>query len=117
MSIKNDTFAALRALNVAKVEITFSGGDDQGGPDSTTFVLNDSQTINCPWQMVWPERDLTPQETAINDYLDFLEAPIYERWGGFAGEFYVEGTLIWDVASETCRMWGTERVETYEDFS
>ena len=37
-----------------------------------------------------------------------LSQPVYDEYGGFAGEFEVEGRVIWDVSKATVSMEGSE---------
>jgi hypothetical protein len=45
-----------------------------------------------------------------------LSGPIYEKYGTFAGEFYVNGTLVWDVGARNVYMQGQESNTVYEPF-
>ena len=44
-----------------------------------------------------------------------LSQPIYDEYGGFAGQFEVEGRVIWDVSKATVSMEGSEAEESPED--
>lgn len=98
---------------IVKVEVSFSGGNDEGGADSMTFYIGgedgptpidnskfkysythhrDSETGK------WGTRELTPEQKEINAFLDMLEEPIQRQWGSFAGEFYVDGDLVYDLS-------------------
>lgn len=61
-------------------------------------------------------RPATPAELEIALMQEVLEAPIYERFGSFAGEFYVDGTVLWNVTDGTYKMFGQESVQSYESF-
>lgn len=64
----------------------------------------------------YEDREATADEIAIAKLTSILEAPIYDRYGSFAGEFHAYGTVTWDVAAGTHEMHGQESHEVYEDF-
>ena len=43
-----------------------------------------------------------------------LSQPVYDEYGGFAGEFEVEGRVVWDVPKGTVIMKGSEAGEDSE---
>ncbi len=43
-----------------------------------------------------------------------LSRPVYDEYGGFAGEFEVEGRVVWDVPNATVSMVGSEAEEDPE---
>ena len=43
-----------------------------------------------------------------------LSRPVYDEYGGFAGEFEVEGRVVWDVSKGTVGMEGFEAGEDSE---
>ena len=135
---------ALRELGVATVTIEFSGGNDEGGADGAQYLDAEGNEATVPSSNAYNEsgsrydpasgkfvqqparwvvyerggdkRDATDEEVKIAKISQALEFPIYDRWGSFAGEFYVQGTLTWDVAKGTHRLSGQESVEHYEGF-
>jgi hypothetical protein len=135
---------ALRSLGVATVLIHFSGGNDSGGADSTEALDASGNPVAIPesnayqqtefndrtrtWEPTgwkvreskptggWEDRPATAEEIRWANLARVLEAPIYERWGSFAGEFDVDGTLTWDVAAGTHKLKGSESVSTWQDF-
>lgn len=128
---KYDALNALRAKSITKVVIGFSGGNDEGGADGikATYADGTEGDLLGRWdvQQDWQDkkwyvgygetrREATPQERAESELAEALEQPIYDRWGGFAGEFHVYGTLTWNVTDGSVTMDGQESVETYESF-
>lgn len=127
-----EALETLRELHITRVEITFSGGNDEGGADGVTAFDTQSNEVDVPkgrayrngnlWQVYEfiqhrsSSRPATEDEITWSRVRDVLEGPIYERWGSFAGEFYVQGTLTWDVVKGTHEMHGQESFETYESF-
>ena len=61
-------------------------------------------------------RPATPDEIRAAELRKVLEAPIYDRYGSFAGEFSVYGTLTWDVATSTNEMHGQESYSEWNEF-
>lgn len=133
---EREALAALRSRGIARVEIYFSGGNDEGGADGVNYLDANGNKIDSlssdahqDWQTKkwvvttynrekggYDTRDATAEEVTLAQLNEVLEAPIYDRWGSFAGEFYVDGTLTWDVASGTHEMHGQEQVSTWESF-
>lgn len=136
----------LRDQGVAKVVIDFSGGNDEGGADAASFLDANGDGVKMPdsgvnayererWDsanqryvsegwVVWSvgptgkqeQREATAEEIAAAKLEKVLEAPIYDRWGSFAGEFYVHGTLEWDVATGKHKLTGSESHEVWDSF-
>lgn len=88
-------------------------------PATGKFVQVDPRwVVHGPWVAGQPadKRDATPDEIAVAKVVAVLEAPIYDRWGSFAGEFYVQGTLTWDVTTGKHTLEGQESHEVWESF-
>lgn len=134
---RNRALGALRSRNIVKVVVHFSGGNDEGGADEITGTTADGQTVNLKgsnahrgskfnsvtrqWEdtgwVVYDqtgERPATPDEIASSDLSDILESPVYDEYGSFAGEFYVSGTVTWDVATGRVKMERNEEMSHYE---
>lgn len=131
---KDKTLALLRERGIVKVEVHFSGGNDEGGADDVTATLKDgTQTRLNPgnahqdWNSKewvvgaydethkYATRPATPGEVAEATLSELLEAPVYDTYDSFAGEFYVDGTVTWDVDAGTCTMTRSEQVMTHDD--
>ena len=136
----------LRSRGIVKVDVHFSGGNDEGGADGFTAFDAEGKEVALDldsnayedqefdpatkrWKPIgWTvhsfdpverkhgKRPATPEEIEIARLRDALEAPIYEEYGGFAGEFYVDGTCTWDVAAGRSEMHGSYGHMTYDDF-
>jgi hypothetical protein len=96
---RDQVFAVLRAHKLVTVTVTFSGGNDEGGADS---IIGRDASNN--------EVDLD----AAGDLADALEAPVYDKYDGFTGEFYVNGTVTWDVVNRKVTMSADEEVSHWE---
>lgn len=134
---RSQVFAHMNANGIAKIVVSFSGGNDEGGADGMTAHLTNGTTKEMqPGEIAyqeWPEnswvvhdydqathtstkRPATPEEIALTELNEALEGPIYDTYGGFAGEFHVSGVLTWDAAARTAKMTGEESSEVSEPF-
>lgn len=116
-------WAELRRRGVAKVTVEFSGGGDEGGVDNITLLNAEGGEIGTlqedyggsRWNPVtkdWEPVNPPNPDTAL---VESLVAPVYERYHTFAGDFYVSGTVDYDVQNEKALTNKSERVESYED--
>ncbi len=129
---KNQAFDNLRQLGIVTVTIEFSGGNDEGGPDSVVALNAAGDEVDLSrsdayehgewnpttksWKKVgWVmregagQRPATAAEIASAQLADCLEQPIYDEYGGFDGDFSVSGTLTWDVGAEKVTMTRSEQ--------
>lgn len=138
-----EAMQTLKGLGVAKVEVHFSGGNDEGGPDDVTFLDADGNKVEGPrdpnvyqdrqWDEVtrsygepqwtayvgpkWNDRrPATDEEIAASKLHGVLASPIYAEYGSFAGEFYVDGTCTWDVATAKSETHGRYESRVWEEF-
>lgn len=140
---QRETMRMLTDAGVATVVIEFSGGNDEGGADGTSYLdaagnkvegipssnayedreYNfDTRTYGAlGWKVSeyvdqkYTQRPATDDEVKAAKIGQVLEAPIYDRYGSFAGEFHVYGQVTWDVAAGTHKMTGQESHNVYED--
>lgn len=123
---RQQVFAALREMGVAKVEVSFQGGNDEGGvdviclKDSHGTTMKELEDFYVGEGSIWdPESEKwVPSAQATPEQLlrEALCRPVYDKYDSFGGEFYVYGKVVWNVASEKVTMDGQEIVESYEDF-
>lgn len=120
---RRELWAELRRRGVAKVTVSFSGGGDEGGVDNITLLNAEGEEIGTleedyggstydPKTGQWVPVNPPNPDTKL---VEALVAPVYERYHTFAGEFYVSGTVDYDVPNEKALMNKSERVESYED--
>ena len=102
IELKQDwLFNQLQNLNIAKVTVEFSGGDDDGGVNETLALDIDNNDASAVLE--------------DNEHLyEYLHEPIYEKYGSFAGSYFVTGDLIWNVKDRTFTM-GPEKYQN-EDY-
>ncbi len=98
-------FAALVSRGADTAVVQFSGGNDEGGPDSITLLKGEQEVGKLqPW---WAEGDTIAE--ADVELADALSDPIFEEYGTFAGDFDVTGEVIWDTETQTVQMIRDER--------
>lgn len=122
---RSSVFAALKSKGVAKVEVHYSGGNDEGGVNQIELFDADGKNIGHMDEYYggtqqWDEatQKWIPAAAPNDDQRlsEALCAPVYDKYYSFAGDFYVDGIVRWDVATEKVKMSGTEQVSHDEDF-
>jgi hypothetical protein len=121
---KNEIFEELKKRGAAKAIVTFSGGGDEGGVNCIDLFDASSKNIgsldeNFEAEKWNPEtKRMEPVENIPMDgkLANALGKPVYDKYGGFAGEFYVSGEIIYDVAASSIKINGTEEVSHGESF-
>ena len=97
----------LRTLGIAQAVVHYSGGNDDGGSEGISTIMEDGTTGEIKEHYL--EGEWIPGKGYVtpNDYpeeirkeaelADILVAPVYRLWGTFAGDFYVSGEITWDT--------------------
>lgn len=106
---------------MAKVVVTFSGGHDEGGIDGITFEDFDTGLISLPeihWSdayLMYPSDNWEPpiDLTDNQELSQLLQGPVDAEFGSWAGEWSVNGDVVWNVTDGTVIMTKNESVETY----
>ncbi len=93
-----EVYEELARRGATRAVIEYSGGHDEGGADSITLYNGDAEIGSV--DETWGEP--SAQEATDNALAEALCEPIYARFGGFASENEVSGTLEWIVAE---RQW------------
>jgi len=102
-----EAFAELASRGADRALVEFSGGNDEGGPDSITLYDGDAPVCTLP---AWPcGPDATAAQKADARFADALSDPVFEAYGTFAGDFDVTGEVIWDAEDKTVQMIRDER--------
>lgn len=89
-------FDELSKKNINKAVVYFNGGDDDGGVSGIRYFYEDGSAIDL---------------NDTDNLYEKLSEPIYDKYGSFAGEFYVSGDLIYDVKKRKI-VWGNEDYES-----
>jgi hypothetical protein len=93
---KERVFALMEKLGIVRIEVTFSGGNDSGGVDSTVAHMADGTEKALPESHYWAKEEEMDDEQALGH---LVGEPVHDEWGSFAGDFYVSGTLSFDMAA------------------
>lgn len=120
---KKEVFDLLHDRGIKKVVVSFDGGNDEGGVSSITLEHSDDTTSEMnewypsstydPETRTWKESSPPSKDEELSKALC---KPVYDKYSSFAGEFYVNGEVIWDVVSRKATMSGDEEVSSYEPF-
>lgn len=114
-----EVFEKLRELGAVKAVVEFSGGNDEGGAEDIALYDAAGERIGevdgDPPGVCWdPEQErfvevpITPEQRIEAELAEVLEAPVYEEFGSFAGDFSVGGQVTWDAKERTVTMSGEE---------
>ena len=117
-------FRELIRCNVATVEVPFSGGNDEGSVSRIRLFNADGAEIQVleeayipseydektkSWK---PTREMTRDEMLA----EALSRPVYDKYGGFAGDFSVDGKVCWNVKERKVTESGERSCsESYDD--
>lgn len=113
--------------DIATAAISFSGGNDDGGVDGMTFFNSEGVVIDLaagytnetewnPETKSWEQRSLSDDARRMNEFIDLLSAPIQDRWGSWAGDFYAHGELRYDLG-QTPYFWMEFQESSYDYYS
>jgi len=120
---KSEIWAELEKRKVAKVQVDYSGGNDEGGVNDITLFDKDGKVMGRLEEEYIAEEynpktnkwERTKEPSADSKLAEGLGAPVYAKYYTFAGEFYVNGQVIYDVANRKIDMSGQREVTHYED--
>jgi len=115
---RDEAWAELARRGATRVVVEFSGGNDEGGPESIVLYGPDLDDPSKLVSIGTVEESFGDAEDADELLADALSKPIYDAYGSFAGEFSVDGKVTWDAPTRTVTMnkveqqWGeAEEVE------
>ncbi len=103
-------FEELASRGADRAVLEFSGGNDEGGPDTITLYKGEGRVGGLS-PSAYAGVDSTAAQKAEAELVAWLSQPIYDQYGGFDGDFDVYGELIWDVAKRSVEIVGEERSE------
>ena len=107
-----EVFGRLRELGAAAAVVPFSGGYDEGFIEGITLQDAEGNAVSVIHEDYYGGAE-EPFEGA-HRLAEALSGPVYDEYGGFAGEFEVEGRVVWDVTKATVSMKGSEAGEDSE---
>jgi hypothetical protein len=142
---KQAAFDGMTKRGINRIEMQFSGGNDEGGIDytkATDLEGNEIVIEDTPWVSSFYENQtvtegvwfpsyseggnlenqkfvpLSELDADLVDNINFrtnIESLIYSKYYTFAGEYYVEGTAILDVSENLAKITGSESHSTWSD--
>jgi hypothetical protein len=107
-----EVFRRLRELGVVAAVVPFHGGYDEGFTESITLQGAEGNAVAVIHEDYYGNAE--EPFGGAHHLAEALSRPVYEEYGGFAGEFEVEGRVIWDVSKATVTMVGSEAEESSE---
>lgn len=115
----------IKAQGASKAIVHFQGGGDEGGVENIELMsAGETQCIRTleefyddgrVWNSQTRQWDRTRELTLEEKVRKALCKPVYDKYHTFAGEFYVNGTVVWDADKHSCKLSGQESVEHWED--
>lgn len=102
---ENHVWLDLLTNGFKRVDVHFSGGNDEGGSDNIFLIAADDTATDI-------QNALYDNKNPNHKIAEALAEPVYSEYGSFAGEYYVNGTLTWDVASRKISIEGSCEVAT-----
>jgi hypothetical protein len=142
---KKAAFDGMTKRGINRIEIHFSGGNDEGDIDqiqATDLEGNIIDIPDTPWvsscyenqtvtKGVWlpnqavdaefqnqkfvPLSDLDPEVLDNINFRSSFENIVYDKYYTFAGDYYVEGTAILDVSENVAKITAQETVQEWHD--
>lgn len=110
MMTKEQVFARLAERGASKAVVPFYGGNDEGFCEGIQLLDSDGikfEELEEAYEEHWYDSSgyHTKPLTDPKDVLSVaLCAPVYDRYGSFAGEFSVSGKVVWDVKARTVKI-------------
>ncbi len=117
---KAEGLALMRKHKIVSARVVYSGGNDEGGVDEVEVTYKNGKVTNLEavstydWQSR-TTRSLTAKDESINALHGALTAPVYDEWYSFAGEFYVNGELLWDAEESLVTKKQSVEVQSWEN--
>lgn len=123
---KEEALSLLASVGIKKLVISFYGGHDEGcengatatigeteveGQDTEDLLFSD-QSIRYANHSAHPKEDW---QIAAAQLCENLGSPIWSKYGSFAGDYNVDGQLIYDIEKGTIILEGNE--SSWEPFS
>ena len=101
-----EVFERLRELGAVAAVLPFHGGYDEGFIEVITLKGAEGNAVAVIHEDYYGNAE-EPFEGA-HRLAEALSQPVYDEYGGFAGQFEVEGRVIWGVSKPTVSMEGSE---------
>lgn len=114
---RDEIFAEMEKRGIARLEVAFSGGGDEGGVDEfRAYDAHGEELVHVKLkEQCFYRRYINNEWVVEGDFADddsllgtSAAQPICDKYYGFAGDFQVHGTLVYDLASRGVFMEGEE---------
>jgi hypothetical protein len=102
--VRDEVWVELERRRVTSALVPFSGRVGAGG-EAGTIVLS---LLNGRSVEIWPSE-------WREELGDALEAPVWDRFGAFAGQPRISGTVTWTTADRTVIVAGRRGGERFEE--
>lgn len=99
---ENHIWLDLITNGIRRVHVSFSGGNDEGGADNIALIYDEDELVTTDIGSA-----LYSKEDPAHEISNALAEPVYDEYGSFAGDFHVNGIVVWDVAKRTITMDGS----------
>ena len=107
-----EVFDLMHQRGYAKVIVEFSGGNDDGDVDGITAYDVDGK----PVARLQEEHYYGLGPKSLDTLLaEAVVQPVYDEYSSFAGEFFVHGTVTWDLETKEVNM--DDHLETPDAYS
>lgn len=103
---REDVFEELARRGVQRVDVEFHGGNDEGDVERITLYTEGAKEPMATLDAYGG--DSTASDSLLSDA---LQHPVWDRYHGFAGDFDVEGRVVWMVAGRSVVLDASERDE------
>jgi len=101
---RTEAFNILEERKITSVVVCYTGGNDEGGVDEIILNHEDGSESKMEEWYDSPQYNTTTKKYEYNNtptkdeqLSEFLCSPVYDSYGSFAGDFYVNGEIHWDV--------------------
>jgi hypothetical protein len=120
----SEVWEELKKRNVAKAEVSFSGGNDEGGVENIELFDENGKELGTLDEEFLPQKynEETQEYEPVGEIsgngllATALSQPVYAKYYSFAGDFHVSGSVVYDVKSRKVNMSGSESVGHDEEF-
>jgi len=96
-------YKKLESMNISKVVVSYEGGNDDGSITGITYFDNSNNKIS-----------FSADDPMVEALEKELSNPIYDEYRSFCGDFFVNGTLTYNV-SEQKELWDEDYYEDDDD--
>lgn len=117
----DSTLSLLRSRGIVKAEVSFSGGNDEGGVEEITLIdgagVESNFEISYGGGYSYVNGRYQRDDSALTEDQKLsiaLQKPVDDAYGSFAGDFNVYGSVIFDTVKNTVTMSKSE--SSYSDY-